>query len=67
MKLVVFLLLAISHLAGPGLADAPGVNECQRLERRVQGMEQRVKRAEAIELWAVRSGVKITIEGRVWR
>ena len=60
MKLLALALLILAHLAGPGLADAPGVSECQRLE-------QRVKRAEAIELWAVRHGVKITIEGRVWR
>uniref|UniRef100_A0A6M3JLY8 Uncharacterized protein n=1 Tax=viral metagenome TaxID=1070528 RepID=A0A6M3JLY8_9ZZZZ len=60
MKIVLILMLITCHLAGPGLADAPEVSECQRLE-------QRVKRAEAIELWAVRHGVKITIEGRVWR
>ena len=50
----------IDALTGPGLAEAPEVSDCQRLE-------QRVKRTEAIELWAVRNGVKITIDGRVWR
>ena len=60
MKLLTFTLLIFAHLSGPGLADAPEVSECQRLE-------QRGKRAEAIELWAVRHGVKITIEGRIWR
>ena len=60
LALLIALLLLSSHLFGPGLADAPEVSECQRLE-------QRVKRAEAIELWAVRHGVKITIDGRVWR
>jgi len=54
------LILILAHLTGPGLAECPEVSECQRLK-------QRVKRAEAIELWAVRHGVKITIEGRVWR
>jgi len=59
MKLAL-LILILAHLAGPGLAEAPEVSDCQRLE-------QWVKRTEAIELWAVRNGVKITIDGRVWR
>ena len=64
MKLAAFLILALTHLAGPGLAECPEVTEVQELRAR---MEMRVKRAEAIELWAVRHGVKIMINGRVWR
>jgi len=67
MKLALLALLILAHLSGPGLADAPVVSECQRLERRMPRLERRVKRAEAIELWAVRHGVRITIDGRIWR
>ena len=62
MKLaaLIALLLLSSHLAGPGLAECPEVTE-------VQALRQRVKRAEAIELWAIRHGVHIDATGRVWR
>ena len=63
MKFALLIALILAHLAGPGLAECPVVTEVQALRQR---LEQRVKRAEAIELWAVRHGVKITIDGWVW-
>jgi len=60
MKLLAVALLILAHLAGPGLAECPEVTE-------VQALRQRVRQLEAIELWAIRNGVKITINGRVWR
>ena len=64
MKFVALLILILAHLAGPGLAEAPEVTEVQALRQR---MEMRMKRAEAIELWAIRYGVKIMIDGKIWR
>ena len=60
MKFLTLTILALAHLAGPGLVEAPTVTE-------VQALRQRVRHLEAIELWAIRNGVKITINGRVWR
>jgi len=60
MKTVLILILIALHLSSPGLAECPGVTE-------IQALRQRVKRAEAIELWAIRHGVHIDATGRVWR
>lgn len=60
MKSVVLILLLLSHLSGPGLAEAPMVTECQELRHRV-------KRLEALELYAVRHGWKVDLRWEVWR
>ncbi|MFH1999802.1 MAG: hypothetical protein ABIK28_08980 [Planctomycetota bacterium] len=48
MKLAL-LILILTHLSGPGLAEAPEVTE-------VQGLRARVKQMERYELWWVRAG-----------
>jgi len=44
LKLLALVLLILAHLAGPGLADAPGVMEMVvvELEKEVKALEQRV-------------------------
>ena len=62
MKLasLIALLLLSSHLAGPGLAEAPEVTE-------VQGLRARVRHLEDCELKLIRLGWKRDISGRFWR
>ena len=61
MKLAAYILiLALSHLAGPGLAEAPEVTE-------IQALRQRVKQLEECELKLVRLGYHRDAEGRWWR
>ena len=49
MKLaaLIALLLLSSHLAGPGLAEAPMVTEVQRLEQRVKDLSKELNRYKA--------------------
>ncbi len=61
MKPLAYILLLIAcHLCGPDPAEAPMITEMQELR-------MRVKRLEALELYAIRCGWKVDLEGRVWR
>ena len=56
------ILLILSSLSGPPLAYAP---TCDFY--RMQVLEDRIIRLQALELWAIRNGVHVDLEGRVWR
>jgi len=62
MKLaaLIALLLLASHLAGPGLAEAPMLTE-------VQALRQRVARLADCELKLVRLGWHRDLSGRWWK
>jgi len=58
------LILILAHLAGPGLAECPGVSDTQRLERRVKALQAR---NFLLEKGLIEFGIKVDRTGRVWR
>jgi len=60
MTRALLLILILSHLSGPTLAEAPTWTVSRR-------MEWRMKRVEAVELWAIRKGIHIDRDLGVWR
>jgi len=67
MKLPVYLLiLALSHLAGPGLAECPLDTEMVVVE-----LEKEVKALKVVNFHLKKGiidfGLKVDAEGRIWR
>jgi len=60
LKLVLLIALTLAHLAGPGLAEAPGVTDMQKLEQRVKDLSKELNRYKA--WWASADKKKIRIK-----
>ena len=66
MKTIIIVLIillsdfTIGTILSPAISEAPIVTNTQELKARI-------RKLEALELYAIRHGWKVTLDGRVWR